>query len=43
MSTKKEGYRRSSKRGYFGNLRLSGLGGFLPVYHALRGKAFFLP
>ena len=24
-------------------LKLSGLGGFLPVYHAPRGKRFFLP
>ena len=43
VSTKKEGFRRSSKKGDFGNSRLSGLGGFLPVYHAPRGKRFFLP
>ena len=34
MSTRKERFRRSSKKGDFGNSRLSGLGGFLPMYHA---------
>ena len=43
MGTWKEGFRRRSKRGDFGKLNLLGLGGFLPVYHAPRGKRFFLP
>ena len=29
--------------GDFRKSKLSGLGGFLPVYHTLRGKGFFLP
>ena len=36
-------FRRKSKRGDFGESKLSSLGGFLPVYHAPRGKEFFLP
>ena len=43
VSTRKEGFRQSSKRGDFGNSRLLGLGGFLPVYHAPRDKGFFIP
>ena len=29
--------------GDFGKSKLSGLEGFLPVYHAPKGKGFFLP
>ena len=29
--------------GDFGKSKLSGLGGFLPMYHAPRGNGFFLP
>ena len=29
--------------GDFGKSKLSGLGGFLLVYHAPRGEGFFLP
>ena len=29
--------------GDFGKLKFSGLGGFLPIHHAPRGKGFFLP
>ena len=43
VGTWKEEFRRSSKRGDLWKLKLSGLGGFLPVYHAPRGKGFFLP
>ena len=34
---------RRSKNGDFGKSKLSGLGGFLPVYQASRSKEFFLP
>ena len=34
VGTWKEGFLRRSKMGDFGKLKLSGLGGFLPVYHA---------
>ena len=43
MGTWKNGFRRSSKRGDFGKSKLSGLGGFLLVFHAPRGKGFFIP
>ena len=43
VGTGKEGFRRSSKRRDFGKSNLSGLGGFLPVYQASKGKRFFLP
>ena len=43
MSTRKEGFHQSSKRGDFGNSSLSSLRGFLPMYHAPKGKGFFLP
>ena len=43
MGTWKEGFRQISKREDFGKLKLSGLGGFLPVYYTPRSKGFFLP
>ena len=42
MGTWKEGFHRRSNGGDFGKSKLSGLGGFLPVYHAPRGQGFFL-
>ena len=43
VGTWKEGFHRRSKRGYFGKSKLSGLGGFLPMYHASRALAYFHP
>ena len=43
VGTRKEGFHRRSKRGDFEKSKLSGLGGFLPLCHAPRGKGFFLP
>ena len=43
VGTWKKGFRQKSKRGDFGKSKLSGLGGFLPVYQTPRGKGFFLP
>ena len=43
VGTLKEGFHQRSKRRDFGKSKLSGLGGFLPVYHAPISKGFFLP
>ena len=43
VGTWRVGFLRSSKREDFGKSKLLGLGGFLPVNHAPRGKGFFLP
>ena len=39
----KRGISSKIQRGDFEKSKLSGLGGFLPMYHAPRGKGFFLP
>ena len=38
VGTRKMGFRQRSKRGDFEKSKLSGLGGFLPSYHAPKGK-----
>ena len=43
VGTWNEGFHRRSKREDFGKSKLSGLGGFRPVYPAPRGKRFFIP
>ena len=42
MGTWKMGFLRRSKRADLEKLKLSGFRGFLPVYHALKGKGILL-